>query len=70
MGFGVLDRCIGVRAGWGVAAAPPKFGQLRFFGQQKKIWAKPGFKDVSMFFNYYYFEEINMFYFNLKKILK
>ena len=32
------------------AAAPPKFGQLRFFGQQEKIWAKPVVKDVSMFF--------------------
>ena len=31
------------------AAAPPKFGQLRFFGQQEEIWAKPVFKDVSMF---------------------
>ena len=45
--------------------SPPNFGQLGFFGQQEKIWAKPGFKDVSMFF--YYFEEINNFYFNLKK---
>ena len=25
------------------AAAPPNFGQLRFFGQQEKIWAKPAF---------------------------
>ena len=59
---------IGVRAGGARrAAAPPNFGQLRFFGQQEKIWAKPGFKDVSMFFYYYYFEEINIFYFNLKK---
>ena len=42
---------IGVRAGEARgAAAPPKFGQLRFFGQQEKIWAKPVFKDVSMFF--------------------
>ena len=42
---------IGVRAGGAMgAAAPPKFGQLRFFGQQEKIWAKPVFKDVSMFF--------------------
>ena len=41
---------IGVRAGGARgAAAPPKFGQLRFFGQQEKIWAKPVFKDVSMF---------------------
>ena len=41
---------IGVRAGGaGGAAAPPKFGQLRFFGQQEKIWAKLVFKDVSMF---------------------
>jgi len=28
---------------------PPNFGQLRFFGQQEKIWAKPVLKDVSMF---------------------
>ena len=40
---------IGVQAGGARgAAAPPKFGQLRFFGQHKKIWAKPIFKDVSM----------------------
>ena len=40
------------RTGWGGegAAAPPKFGQLRFFEQQEKIWSKPVFKDVSMFF--------------------
>ena len=44
---------IGVRAGGGGGrggAAPPKFGQLRFCGQQEKIWAEPVFKDVSMFF--------------------
>ena len=41
---------IGVRAGGARgAAAPPNFGQLRFFGQHEKIWAKPVFKDVSMF---------------------
>ena len=59
---------IGVWAGGGGArgaAAPPKFGQLIFCGQQEKIWAEPVFKDVSMFL-YYYFEEINIFYFNLK----
>ena len=44
-------RNTGVRAGGARgAAAPPNFGQLRFFGQQEKIWAKPGFKDVSLFF--------------------
>ena len=42
---------IGVRAGGARgAAAPPNFGQLRFFGQQEKIWAKLFFKDVSVFF--------------------
>ena len=30
------------------AAVPPNFGQLRFFGQQEKISAKPVLKDVSM----------------------
>ena len=54
---------IGVRAGGARgAAAPPNFGQLRFFGQQEKTWAKPVFKDVSTFYYYYYFEEINIFY--------
>ena len=63
----VNDITIGVRAGGARgAAAPPKFGQLRFFGQQEKIWTKPVFKDVSMFFFYYYFEEINISYFNQK----
>ena len=49
----ILAMVIGVRAGGGGGAgggaAPPKFGQLRFFGQHEKIWAKPVFKDVSMF---------------------
>ena len=35
--------------GEGAAAPPPNFGQLRFFGQYEKIWAKPVFKDVSLF---------------------
>ena len=68
-----LAVVIGVRAGGGGRGGlqpPPNFGQLRFFGQQEKIWAKPGFEDVSMFFYYYYyFEEINILYFNLTKIL-
>ena len=32
------------------AAAPPNFGQLRFFGLQEKILSKTVFKDVSMIF--------------------
>ena len=44
---------------------PPNFGQLRFLGQQEKIWAKPVFKTFPCLF-YYYFEEIHIFYFNLK----
>ena len=44
------SESIGVRAGGARgAAAPPNFGQLRFFGQHEYIWAKPVFKDVSMF---------------------
>ena len=47
----LMTALIGVRAGGARgAAAPPNFGQLRFFGQQEKIWAKPAFKDVFMFF--------------------
>ena len=38
------------RGGEGGCSPPPHFGQLRFFGQLEKIWAKPGFKDVSLFF--------------------
>ena len=63
-----LHRRTGRGGGARGAAAPPSFGQLRFFGQQEKVWAKPGFKDVSMFF-YCYFEEINSLYFILTKIL-
>ena len=45
-----LSVYIGVRAGGrGGLQPPPNFGQLSFFGQQEKIWAKPDFKDVSMF---------------------
>ena len=41
-------KFIGVRAGGGGALS--NFGQLRFSGKQEKIWAKPAFKDVFMFF--------------------
>ena len=44
----VSHLAIGVRGGG--AATPPNFGQLRFFGQPEKIWAKPFFKGVSVFF--------------------
>ena len=45
---------MGVRAGAARgAAAPPNFGQLKFFGQQEKIWAKPFFKDVSVVFFFF-----------------
>ena len=67
----LLQGPIRLKVQWGRRGGlqpPPNFGQLRFFGQQEKIWAKPGFKDVSMFF-YYYFEEINILYFNLTKFL-
>ena len=51
---------IGVRAaGARGAAAPPNFGQLRFFGQREKIWAKSVFKDVSLFIQFNYFEDLN-----------
>ena len=47
---GKFNRLIGVLAGGARgAAALPNFGQLRFFGQREKIWAKPVLKDVSMF---------------------
>ena len=61
-----ISACIGVRAGGATGGcSPPKFWTTQIFGQQEKIWAKPVFKDVSMFF--YYSKETNIFYFNLKK---
>jgi len=54
---------IGVRAGGaGGAAATPSFGQLGFFGQQEKFGQSQFLKKFQMFF----FEEIDIFYFNLK----
>ena len=56
---------IGVLAGGrGGLQAPQSLGNSDFFGQLKKIWEKPVFKDISM--SFYYFEERNIFYFNLK----
>ena len=57
------DGGIGVRAGGARgAAAPPKFGQLSFFGQQEKFGQSQFLKKFPCFF----FEEIDIFYFNLK----
>ena len=48
---------IGVRAaGARGAAAPPKFGQLRFFGQQEKFGQSQFLKKFPCFF----FEEIDI----------
>ena len=44
--------------------SPTNFGQLRFLGAAREIWAKSVFKEVSKLF--YYFEEIDILYFNLK----
>ena len=42
-------RRTGLWGGARRAEVHPNFGQLRFVGQQDKIWAKPVLKDVSMF---------------------
>ena len=47
------------------AAAPLKFWVAQSFLAAREIWAKTIFKEVSMFF-YYYFREIYIFYFILK----
>ena len=47
--FGPAHRHTG-RGGRGGLQPPQNFGQLRFFGQLEKVWAKPVFKDISMFF--------------------
>ena len=54
----IIDNiCIGVRAGGARgAAAPPKFGQLRFFGQQEKFGQSQFLKKFPCFF----FEEIDI----------
>ena len=51
---------IGVRAGGGQGGLQPpqNFAQLRFFGQQEKIWAKSVFKTSPCLFNY--FEDLNI----------
>ena len=53
---------IGVRAGGaGGAAAPPNFGQLRFFGQEEKFGQNQFLKKFPFFGRDRY-----IFYFNLK----
>ena len=51
----------GVRAGGGGREGlqpPQNLGQLRFFGQQEKVWAKSVFKTSPYLFNY--FEDLNI----------
>ena len=51
---------IGVRAGGaGGAAAPPNFGQLRFFGQKQKFGQNQFLKKFPRLF--FFFEEIDIF---------
>ena len=59
---------IGVRAGGARgAAAPPKFGQLRFFWAARENLGKASFyRRFHVFYYYYYFEEINISYLNQK----
>ena len=57
----VLHRRTG-RGGWG-GCSPPKFWATQIFWAAKEICAKPVLKEVSMFL---FFEEIDIFYFNLK----
>ena len=50
----------------GEGGAPPQIlGNSDFLGQREKIWANQFFKTFSWFLNHY-FEEMNIFYFNLK----
>ena len=61
---------IGVRAGGGgargTAAPPPQIlGNSDFLGSERKFGQSQFFKTFPCFLNHY-FEEINIFYFNLK----
>ena len=60
-------KVIGVRAGGARgAAAPRKFWATRIFlGSERKFGQNQFFKTFPCFLNHY-FEEINIFYFNLK----
>ena len=67
-----IKSIIGIRAGGGRGEGrgglqpPPNFVQLRCFWAARKNLGRTSFKDVSMSFFNYYFEEINIFYLNLK----
>ena len=50
--------------GGGGGCSPTNFCQLRFLGAAREILANSVFKEVSKLF--YYFEEIDILYFNLK----
>ena len=62
-------RSIGVRAGGARgAAAPPKIlGNSDFLGSKRKFGQSQFLKTFPCLL-YYYFEEINIFYFNLKSV--
>ena len=62
---------IGVRAGGGglggLQPPSPILDDSDFLGSKRNIWAKPIFKEVSMFF-LFSIEEMNIFYFNVKSV--
>ena len=67
-----MSRCKGVWAGGARGAAafpppPPKFWAIQIFGAAREYLGKASFfsRRFQVFY-YYYFEEINIFYFNLK----
>ena len=59
-----------MREGRGGGQPPPKFsGNSDFLGSKRKF-GQGQFLKTFPFFYYYYFEEINIFYFNLGVIIK
>ena len=58
---------IGVRAGGGEGGcSPPKFWATQIFWAARENLGKASFLKTFPFFLNHYFEEINIFYFNLK----
>ena len=66
VGFTLETKFIGVRAGGARgAAAPPNLGNSDFLGSERKFRQNQFFETFPCFLNRY-FEEKNIFYFNLK----